>query len=165
MKIFKKIMDKQESKNFIDFFTSKEFPWRYIDDVAYVNDPMNTYYFFGAIYDNNQIIDPVAFNFIQPIIKFLESITEAPLLLYRVKINAYPRTNKVLEHSSHIDYSKKDLKAFVYMLNTNDGFTKIGDKKVMSEQNTGVLFNSNQFHNSSTCTDKKLRLTININFW
>ena len=51
------------------------------------------------------------------------------------------------------------------MVNSNDGYTKIGSEKVKSIENTGVSFESSQTHNSTTCTNAKLRLTIAVNYW
>ena len=43
--------------------------------------------------------------------------------LLRIKINFYPNTHEVVEHTSHIDYDFSHTAA-IFSLNTCDGYTK-----------------------------------------
>ena len=166
MKKFSNILDNDNLNNIKKILTSDEFPWKFSSSVSYSDDPSDLFYFMGSCYDYNQILDHRTYNLVLPLINFLEEkIQQKPLLLWRIKINAYPRSHVVQEHTPHKDYIKKGLKAFVYMVNSNDGYTKIGSEKVKSIENTGVSFESSQTHNSTTCTNAKLRLTIAVNYW
>ena len=166
MKKFSKILNDDTINDLKNLLTSPAFPWRFNSCVSNIDDPSDLFYFTGSCYNYNQIQDLRTYELLFPLIHFLEEkIQQKPLLLWRIKINAYPRTHVLQEHTPHKDYDKKGLKAFVYMVNSNDGYTRIGSNKVKSIENTGVLFESSQIHNSTTCTNEKLRLTINVNYW
>ena len=83
--------------------------------------------------------------------------------LIRIKVNLYYPTQKIEEHTPHIDYKTKN-KAFILSLNTCDGFTRIKNKKVESIRNRGLIFDGAKLHNSSSCTNTKGRYNININY-
>ena len=84
--------------------------------------------------------------------------------MIRIKINAYPHTNKVREHKKHFDYSYAHTGA-LFSLNTCDGYTKFNDgTKVASIANRIVFFDASKTHQSTTTSDAKLRYNINFNF-
>ena len=84
--------------------------------------------------------------------------------LLKLKINFYPHTYEIFEHSQHIDYSFSCAAALL-SLNTCDGFTRLNDgTKVESVANRMVIFHGNEYHNSSTTTNAKGRYNINFNY-
>ena len=83
--------------------------------------------------------------------------------LMRVRVNFYPYTNRVKEHSPHVDY-KFSHYAAIYCLNTCDGFTRIGREKVKSVANRMYFFDGSVEHNSSTTSDNAGRYNLNFNF-
>jgi len=83
--------------------------------------------------------------------------------LMRVKINFYGYTENIIEHQKHVDY-KFNHTAAVFSLNTCNGFTRIGDKKVDSIENRIVFFDGSKEHNSTSTSNSKGRFNININF-
>ena len=56
-------------------------------------------------------------------------------------------------------------KAAILYLNTNDGYTIIGDEKVESIANRLLRFDATQMHHSTTCTDQQYRANINFNYF
>ena len=51
-------------------------------------------------------------------------------------------------------------------MNTNNGYTEFEDgTKVESVENRIVYFDGSIPHNSSTCTDQKVRAVISINYF
>ena len=82
----------------------------------------------------------------------------------RIKANLYPRTDTIIHHKDHVDYTFEHKAAILY-LNTNDGFTVIGDKKIESVANRMLLFNPQIPHHSTTCTDTQFRSNINFNYF
>jgi len=50
-------------------------------------------------------------------------------------------------------------------LNTNDGYTIIGDEKVESIENRLLRFDATKMHHSTTCTDQQYRANINFNYF
>lgn len=83
--------------------------------------------------------------------------------LMRIRVNFYPYTNRVKEHSPHVDY-KFSHYAAIYCLNTCDGFTRIGRDKVKSVANRMYFFDGSLEHNSSTTSDDCGRYNLNFNF-
>ena len=83
--------------------------------------------------------------------------------LMRIRVNFYPYTNRVKEHSPHVDY-KFSHYAAIYCLNTCDGFTRIGREKVKSVANRMYFFDGSVEHNSSTTSDDCGRYNLNFNF-
>ena len=85
--------------------------------------------------------------------------------LIRIKVNFYPYTNEVKEHSQHYDYSFSHHGA-VFSLNTCDGFTRMSNgDKVDSVANRIVFFDPSELHNSSTTSNQKGRYNINFNYF
>ena len=88
-----------------------------------------------------------------------------PKALKRIKANLYPRTKELLYHGVHTDFDY-DHKAMIYYLNTNNGYTILKDGvKIKSIQNRALFFNPQEEHQSTTCTDLKCRMNININYF
>ncbi len=83
--------------------------------------------------------------------------------LTRVKVNVYPNTETVREHADHTD-RPYFIKAGLFGLNTCDGYTTIGEKKLPSVANRMYFFDASKPHRSSTTTDTELRYNINFNF-
>ena len=65
--------------------------------------------------------------------------------LIRSKINCYPRTDKIIQHTLHIDFDYEH-KGILYYLNTCDGETRFkGEKSVKSKENRIVFFDPRKF--------------------
>ena len=84
--------------------------------------------------------------------------------MLRVKVNCFPSTKEIIKYNEHIDFPFKHNGA-VFYINTCDGGTWIKDKFIQSISNRILLFDSNQPHQSTNCTDKKCRFNININYF
>ena len=84
--------------------------------------------------------------------------------LVRAKVNFYPWTEVLKEHSPHVDETF-DHTAAIFSLNTCDGFTRMEDgTKIDSVENRLLIFDGIRFHNSSSTTNAKGRYNINFNF-
>ena len=85
--------------------------------------------------------------------------------LNRMKVNLYPRTDTVEEHEPHID-SNFDHKGCIFSFNTCDGYTILEDgTKIDSVANRALLFNPGTRHSSTSTTNDKARINININYF
>ena len=69
----------------------------------------------------------------------------------------------MIETGEHTDIDNKNFLSAVFFLNNCDGYCRIKDKKVYSENNKIVIFNGSNYHSSVTQTDTKQRICININ--
>jgi|TARA_E500000331_G_scaffold236656_2_gene226972 hypothetical protein len=136
------------------------FPWYYIPYVGTQKDDDN-FYLAHMIFVDHEIRSPVGWDLVKPIIKKLN-----PKSIIRIKANLYGRTEKLVKHKYHSDHNF-DCKTALYYVNTNNGFTKMKKykKNIGSIANRIVHFNSHDPHCSTTCTDSKVRITININYF
>ena len=75
----------------------------------------------------------------------------------------YSSTENILEHAPHQDFTYHN-KSGLYYVNTNNGYTQLGDIKVESVKNRFVVFDGAMDHYSTNCTDEQVRVTINFNF-
>ena len=163
--------------------------WAYLRETNAMSDAtFSPGYFVTKVYDYNladhNLLIPPPEIYNQVFIPFSNFVTgDSPMarVPIRLKANLYPRQSEQFQHEKHFDYfdystseqapwlTKVPITNMVYMVNDNDGGTEIldtseGDIMVPSKQNTAVIFPNKYWHRSSTCTDKKARLTINFNF-
>lgn len=90
-------------------------------------------------------------------------------LLLRAKANITTCSEKIQIYGFHCDVPDqlaKISKTAIFYLNTNDGFTvfKNDQQKIESIENRIVIFDSDQLHSGTNCTNQKHRAVININF-
>ena len=111
---------------------------------------------------------------VTPLIKDLDPILEKinPVSISRIKANLLTRTSNIIENSFHVDIRglpKEKLKQWttsIFYVNTNNGYTEFEDgTKVESVANRMVTFPSNIKHRGTSCTDEKIRIVINFNYW
>lgn len=121
-------------------------------------DNADNFYFTHLVYSDNQIRSDL-FRYFEGILKILDVKS-----LIRIKINLYPRTDKINYHGLHTDYDFVHKGALLY-INSNNGFTMINDRPIESIENRLLRFLPYQPHCSTTCSDKKYRVTINFNYF
>ena len=156
-KIIKNVLNEQDFNNLHYLVISDQFPWFMGSVISYKEKIHFAHFLF-----NDDYIKSPFFNIISPVLKKLNAKG-----LKRIKVNIYPKTNKIIEHGFHTDYDNySNLKTAVFYVNTNNGYTKFKNNvKIKSVSNTLVLFDSNEKHTGSTCTDKEYRIIININYY
>ena len=163
MKVFDNYLN-QGSFNYISkILSSNNFPWFYINSKSSnddVNDTVFNYQFFHVFYYNSEINSPF-FNIMTPIIEKI-GISE-PKKLIRIKANLNPPSNDLVEYAMHKD-QEYFCKVAIYYVNTNNGYTTFGDKRVESKANRIVFFDSNESHAGTNSTDCKNRMVINFNY-
>ena len=132
------------------------FPWD--------EDDLNNFQFVNAIYTNGSPQNE-HYNAILPLFDKLE--VKFPL---RAKLNLQTRTPEIISRSFHSDMGdtlSDDIpyKTAIYYLNTNDGYTEFETGEIVeSVANRVVIFEGNQNHRGTTCTNQKTRIVLNINY-
>jgi len=169
-------LDSEEFEEIEEVLMSHQFPWFWNEVVAY--EPADNSYektiaaldrtynnvdrnkcYYTHLFYNNHVPISEAFNLIRPLIELLN-----PRSLMRAKANSYTGTKELIHHDNHIDFPFEHKGAILY-LNTNDGLTVLEDgMKVDSVANRLLLFDASKPHHSTTCTDQKRRVNINVNF-
>tara|TARA_R100001463_G_scaffold29944_1_gene68074 strand:+ start:266 stop:748 length:483 start_codon:yes stop_codon:yes gene_type:complete len=159
MNIYKNFLPKNVFKKLKDTMMGGYFPWYFNNFVNREWEKENNFQFTFTFIDQGEhkcwgdwidIMKPV-----------LENIKHKKM--NRVKANLLTRTDKIIEHGMHTD-QEKGTTGILYLDNSN-GYTKFNNgKKVSSEENKYVEFNSTIKHTGSTCTDEMRRVVINFNY-
>lgn len=141
---------------------NSDFPWYYQNSVVYKGDHETHYQFTHVFYKHLSWKS----NFGDLLLPCLDQLGARALL--RIKANLYVKTESHVEHDFHVDcsYCKSPYKTAILYLNTNNGYTLFEDgTKVKSEANRMLVFDGPMRHTSATCTDEKIRVVINFNFY
>lgn len=94
--------------------------------------------------------------------KFVNKINPAAIL--RIKANLNPFRGEKIIQGMHTDLTHPCRTGILY-INTNNGSTIFENgTEIESIENRFVNFDSRLHHSGSTCTDKKARFVININY-
>lgn len=157
-KIIDNYLQKDQFISIYNIISSDEFDWYY---VSQLNDLQNkedlTSYFIHLAFNQGKASRYM--NIFSPI--FYNLRIKA---LIRVKANLYPKTSVIEKHAPHCDYSFPHMGAILY-LNTNNGKTILEDgTEIDSVKNRLLIFDSSKPHSSTSSTDTKARINININY-
>lgn len=139
-----------------------KFPWGYCPSVnTEVSTGPDDFQFVHMMYQDHTILSD-HFKQISPLINKLN-----PNALVRVKVNLTTKNVNNFKFGYHTDFEDiENLKSAVYYLDTTDGPTFFENgEHVECVENRLVVFDNNMSHSSSTCTDKKVRRVVNINFF
>jgi hypothetical protein len=145
--------------------TCNTFPWYYLPKtVGYSEDSFmfnHTLLSFGETY-----ISSNWFKDFEPILYFLNDKIKLKKLV-RMRVNLYTNQNKAVEHTAHVDISKKghaDPNVTISILNftTCNGGTVIKGKKYPSNENELLIFNNINKHFGIVQTDTQSRIVLNI---
>lgn len=135
---------------------SDMFPWYwndYITDSSYEDD---RYQLVHTVY--NQQVNSTLHEYLTPLYNYLNVDK-----LIRCKINLNTSTEQLIKNRLHIDYP--NVTTTILYINTNNGYTFFEEgQKITSVENRVLTFNSNLLHAGTSCTDKKRRIMINLNY-
>lgn len=151
--IFDDFLEETEFLKIKNSILNSEFSWNLTPNVSNLQENLKitSSYYFTHLFEYYEIFGAL-----------LEKLS--PSKIIRIKANLYPSTEKIEKHSNHIDYDYENIGA-IYYLNTNNGLTILEDTvEVESVRNRLLLFDGSKLHCSTTCTDDKCRVNINMNF-
>ena len=168
-KVFDDFLSEDEFFKLNSQITSFSFPW-YVTSV--INDGANDDKLSCNEKHNMQLVhifyrdlcpQSESINFLFPLIEIIK-----PKSLISIKANLNFKSTDIIEHGFHNDWSfskETKHKTGIFYLNTNNGYTKFSDgTKVESIQKRLLLFDPSKTHNSTSCTDAKVRVNINFNY-
>ena len=160
VKVIDNFLSKEEHHSIVNTFISQDFSWYLSNDVTKKDDgDSHRLYYFTHLFFHNVDNSPFYKQMIEDM--FIKKINFDKLL--RVKANLYPGSNTLNEHEPHRDYDYSH-KGAIYYVNSNDGYTKIGDKKIESVANRMMFFDPYVLHSSTDCTNDRYRMNINFNY-
>ena len=168
-KIIKNFLSKNDFKKIENLMVKggTEFPWYYQTSISGERkEYKRAHYFIHMFYCWNKV-NSTHFDLLKPILNKLNVKK-----LHRVKANFYHHTDKIIIHPTHIDHIedvKQSHKGCIFSLNTCDGYTIIENKtkkgfRVKSVRNQSLIFDPSIPHSSTSCTNAKSRINININY-
>ena len=141
------------------------FPWYYQPVIDFA-DEEDKFQFTHMFY----IEQTPTSEFVENLNPILEIIR--PISIHRIKANLLTKTPNIIENSFHVDMndlSEEKLKQWttsIFYVNTNNGYTIFEDgTKVESVANRLVTFPGNMKHTGTSCTDEKIRVVINFNYF
>ena len=156
--IINNFLENNKFLNFKNLLTSYHFPWFISKGIIYPDD--SDYQFVHIFYIRNNITS----NFFEHLLPIIEQLKTRSLI--RIKANLMPKNDKIIEHEYHCDFNYPDSKTAILYINNNNGYTKFKDGFISnSEENKMIIFNSNEEHTGTTCTDSDYRIVININYF
>jgi hypothetical protein len=156
-------LTENEYKGIYDIFTGATIPWFFNGSVTYGSGPIDSklrdFQFTHTMYMSGRVQSPI-FDALAPILDKLN--TKA---IIRVKANLIPLAEQIIEHDMHMDFPY-DAKTAIFYVNSNNGYTKFETgQKVQSVGNRAVVFPMQIKHCGTTCTDSKIRVVINVNYF
>ena len=158
MNIYKNFLPKNIFKKLKDTMMGDYFPWYYNDSIVYGRSKKHFQFTFTFIKDGKETCWGDWIDIMRPVLEHIKHKK-----VDKVKANLLTKTDKIIEHGLHID-QEKGTTGILY-LNKCNGYTKFKNgKKIKSEENTYVEFDSSLRHTGSTCTDQKRRVVINFNY-
>ena len=158
-----KIVDNFLPQDYFEYLKGMLFdhncPWLYNAEVANRGEVNDHFYFTHNLFDNYKPTSSIFEEFI-PFFKQLEMNA-----LIRARGLLYTNQGRQIAHEKHTDYNFPH-KTVVFYMNTNNGYTEFEDgTKVDSVENRIVFFDGSIPHNSSTCTDQKIRVVVSLNYF
>tara|TARA_R100000353_G_scaffold173972_2_gene141058 strand:+ start:56 stop:532 length:477 start_codon:yes stop_codon:yes gene_type:complete len=157
MNIYKNFLSKDEFNKIETTIMGNMFPWFFNDGLVTEKDKFFQFTF-TFVRENKNNCHASIMSILNPILDKIKYKR-----MERIKANLLPRTEKLIEHHFHSDFP--NVKTGIYYLNNCNGYTKFKNgKKIKSEKNKYIEFDSNLKHTGSTCTDAKRRVVINFNY-
>ena len=150
-----------------DVFEGGSIGWHYFGGTSSLTDDPKQFYFGHNIYQNHAHVSPVGGE-MAPLIDKIN-----PMAIHRVRVNLMPRTEENIESELHSDYDEGcpypdriDLwSTSIFYLNDCDGYTKLEDGTIIkSKANRLLTFAGDVRHLGASCTNKKRRLIVNLNY-
>jgi hypothetical protein len=137
------------------------FPWYYYPNISNKNkiSREHLFYMMHLIYERD-----LSSNFYYLIRDNLLNFINIKALI-RVKANLNPNQNIKKLNEPHTDYNFSH-KGAIYSINTCNGGTILQDgTKIDSVENRILFFDPSLEHDVEFCTDQKVRVNININYF
>ena len=158
MNIYNNFLSKKNFKKLKDEMMGHNFPWYFKDGINKIPDKNFQFCFIfingeGKINCSDKMMD-----LLKPVLSKLKYKK-----INKIKANLLTKDINITEHGMHID--QYEGKTGILYINKCNGYTKFENgKKIKSEENKFVEFNSTLKHTGSSCTDKKRRVVINFNY-
>lgn len=182
-KIIDNFLPEDVFHTFMNPLLSGEMPLHYVSTNAVQSQWLQFEHGFYASHMTSYAGIPMpSFDYVSPITwligdAMMEHMYPSRAVLFRAKLNVIPRTSTKMNEGFHIDFEYEDLKdpsikrypphavGLLYM-NTTNGPTVFEDgEEIDCVENRLVIFDGLRRHTSSSCTDQKMRIALNTNYY
>ena len=159
MNLTKNFLKKDEFQKIESVIMGEKFPWYFSDQIIRTSKNKDDFQFTYSFIVKGKInCSSDMMSILEPVLSKLKFKK-----INKIKANLLPRKNKIKEHGMHNDQNV-GVTGILYINNCN-GYTKFENgKKIKSEKNKYIEFNSTLKHTGSSCTDKQRRVVINFNY-
>lgn len=156
-KVINNFLSNKNYKVINNAMNEEYFPWYYNNYKVDGDNELFHYQMTHVFYRDGQI-NSNYFYILEPLFKKIKLKT-----LIKVKANLNPISQTLVEFREHEDTPKSlENKSMIYYINSNNGYTKIKNKKIKSTANKALFFPSDTIHNGTNSTDCNNRMVINI---
>jgi len=139
---------------------SKNFPWYYFPNITFPKTSKGNLFYMQHLFFEKEPNSDFYLIIKENLLNFIDIKS-----LIRVKGNFYPNQNIKDIDEMHVDYTFKH-KGAIFSINTNNGGTLLKDgTKIDSIENRILFFDPSIEHDSENCTNAKVRVNININYF
>jgi len=161
IQIIDDFLDKDSFENIKNTMLSENFPWFYVPRKTNGYDFNENFQFVHIFYIRHSINSNHS-QILNPLIDKIDA-----LALVKIKANLTVKTKEIIDYGYHTDYiTDSKLYTAVYYINSNNGSTNFENgPSVKSKENRIVIFDSQLRHSGTSCTDERLRVLINLNFY
>ena len=168
-------LSKQNFHNLQECILNKPFPWYYVgffvSKEELINDDSKYFHFSHCLYEDFTPTSPVGNkDILTPLIEMTN-----PIAIRNMVVHLFTRTPEFIPSTYHVDIGDikdepKKLEQWttaILYVNTNNGYTKFEEDGsiVESVANRYVEFPANTRHFGTSCTDEKIRIVINYNYY
>ncbi len=149
------------------YMLSPKVKWHYNEFKVRSNEKTDSFQFVHTFYRlplaksrKSPVHDDLVY--VEPLLKHLDAD-----LIIKIKANITPRTVEPNKTEFHTDfYDGIGNKTAVYYVNTNNGYTEFESGEIVeSVENRMVIFDGDERHRGVSCTDEKVRIIINFNYF
>jgi hypothetical protein len=154
-------LPKEEFLKIQKIFLSDIFPWYFNNYKIDSNNEegLNNYQFTHAFYVDYKIKSD-AFEYLENLLKELKIKS-----IVKLKANLLPKTDTIIKSEFHTDVDFNCLTSILY-INNNDGYTEFENGKIINSiENRLITFPSSIKHLGTTCTNSKIRVILNLNYF
>lgn len=147
--------------NFQSHLMSANIEW-FFNDYVNVSKEEHLFQFCHRVFDDFHPRSSLHENFVMPMLELLNAKA-----IIRAKLNLQTRHDEIVNTGFHTDYPGDNIhRTCLLYINDNNGFTRFKDHdlEVNSVANRLVDFPSNWMHTSTTHTDAKTRVVLNVNY-
>ena len=141
------------------------FAWYYSDGIDHKLKEGNKFQFVHMFYTNSAPNSSFCDNLAHILNKL------KPKAIISIKANLLTRTPEIIQNAFHVDLGRTDMyvkycTTSIFYVNTNNGYTKFEDGTIVeSVANRLVTFPANLMHTGTTCSDEKIRVVINFDYF